>query len=1163
MVVLTVPSIHCSSCEAYLKSILSPLSLHNLSIDLGQRSLSFSSDEITLVSRVEHLLGEAGYHVESTTPPAPHDWSSRFRRLFHSDARARRRHMKHCTVCQEGLQLSEKSTQAASSYEESKPGLQAIQIGSSAPPSLLRTTLSIEGMTCSACTSSISSQLLSHPSVASATINLVLNSAVVVHDPAGLPPKGLAEEIEDMGFGATVMKSEPVKQAKHETIFGVEGMTCSSCTNAIHSALAGVAGIESVKISLMQNSMTIVHDPSTISSSTIISLTADVGFDAVEWETKELRDEVPLEETIQRSIQIEIAGMFCQECPRRLNEHFSKLPLVSFTPLTLESPRMTIVYIPSPELTIRTLLSLPTPFSGSLYQPPTLFSRSRALQAREARRLLRLFLVSTLFAIPTFVFGVMGMMLLPSGNAFRQYCDAPVWGGATRAVVAIFVLATCVQFGIGWIFYVKSFGHIFSRRSNSSSQGRRWKWTRLIHFGNMDLLVALSTTTAYFASLAMMIIDIRTPPDSHHKRETMSYFDSCVFLVFFILMGRVLEGRVRVKTGDAIAMLGTMRPDTALLVVDNSDEQQDSESDTVRKGGLETVSIPVDHLEISDRILLRPGSIPPADGTLLSGNTTMDESSLTGESVPVPKQPGDSLLTGTTNLTGAVVMRVDKLGDATVLQKIVQAVAEAQSKKAPIERLADRITSVFVPAIVWLSLLILVVWLSVSLTGAIPDSYLEMGRTAVSDRVFFAFEFAIACLVVACPCGIGLAAPTAQAVGAGMAARAGILAQGGGEAFQLASVVDTVVFDKTGTLTMGEAVVVDAEQLVDAGNWLWAAVRALEEGSSHPLGVALVKYSAEKIQGREDEVELVSSEEVAGKGVKGLIRHGENEYEVLVGNEGFVKSQQARYPEGTSDATLTEWKAAGRSVVLVALADASAASGSAQPAFNIAIRIGIADTPRPEASTVIATLRKAGKEVWMLSGDNETTARAVARGLGIEDEKVVAGVLPHEKAGFIKTLRERTVKQRNFFTRREKVTNCVVAFCGDGLNDTAALAGADVGVALSHGSQITLTTASFVLLSTTSALSALPTLFGLSRRVYRRQKLNFGWAMVCQVHLTSLVTTPNLPRSQVYNLAMLPLAAGVFYPAGHTRLPPVWSALAMALSSVSVVLSSLALKWGI
>jgi len=180
----------------------------------------------------------------------------------------------------------------------------------------------------------------------------------------------------------------------------------------------------------------------------------------------------------------------------------------------------------------------------------------------------------------------------------------------------------------------------------------------------------------------------------------------------------------------------------------------------------------------------------------------------------------------------------------------------------------------------------------------------------------------------------------------------------------------------------------------------------------------------------------------------------------------------------------------------------------------------------------------------MLSGDNEITARAVARGLGIEDAKVVAGVLPHEKAGFIKTLRERTVKRKNFFTRREKEGARVVAFCGDGLNDTAALAAADVGVALSHGSQITLTTASFVLLSTTSALSALPTLFGLSRKVYRRQKLNFGWAMV-------------------YNMAMLPLAAGVFYPAGHTRLPPVWSALAMAMSSVSVVVSSLALKWGL
>jgi Cu+-exporting ATPase len=420
-----------------------------------------------------------------------------------------------------------------------------------------------------------------------------------------------------------------------------------------------------------------------------------------------------------------------------------------------------------------------------------------------------------------------------------------------------------------------------------------------------------------------------------------------------------------------------MRPEHALLIT----EEQSLEKLEGGLGSVSSTTITLDELELGDHILIRPGSIPPADGTVLYGSTTVDESSLTGESLPVTKQHGDALLSGTTNLTSAVVMSVDKLGDSTMLEAIVQAVSEAQGQKAPIERLADRVTSFFVPVVIWLSVVVLAVWLGVSLSGVIPDSFLDSNRTSTGDRVFFAFEFAIATLVVACPCGIGLAAPTAQAVGSGMAARAGILAQGGGEAFQLASAVDTVVFDKTGTLTTGDTVVVDSDDSTDAPIWLGEAIRALEEGSSHPLAIAIANYYTASGSKPLHPIRVLRSEEVPGKGVKGVIQYEAEEFEVISGNEGFV-----RVDNGAQGVTslAEEWKSSGKSLVLVAISPL----GPEPSTFKIVASLAISDTPRPEAADTVAKLKKSGKEVWMLSGDNPLTAKAVGRNLGIDEANV-------------------------------------------------------------------------------------------------------------------------------------------------------------------------------
>jgi Cu+-exporting ATPase len=567
-------------------------------------------------------------------------------------------------------------------------------------------------------------------------------------------------------------------------------------------------------------------------------------------------------------------------------------------------------------------------------------------------------------------------------------------------------------------------------------------------------------------------------------------------------------------------MLGQLRPETALLIIPGEpspsvDSVPSQESTAVANPqndeklvskpengfalpasapaqsnathGRRAQQIHIDEIELGDFILIPPGSIPPADGEIVDGTTTADESSLTGESVPVPKSLGDKLFTGTTNITSAVTVRVTKLGNETALQQIVRAVGDSLDHKAPIEELADRVTAVFVPIVVYMTLIVLAIWLAISLTpGTVPLDWFPNDHPQTADRVFFAFQFAIALLAIACPCGIGLAAPAAQAVGAGMAVKAGILAQGGGTAFQLASQVDTVVFDKTGTLTKGTPEVVTAEMLRDH-DWILEAVRLIEEGSTHPLAAALVKYANSKIVETRGELRVLEMEEVAGRGTKGRLRVDGRTMSFKLGSEAFMEG--VILPLGYNSATTQSWKRRGYSVIILSLSCLDSSSTSAIEQLSIAARFAVSDPPRDEAAGVIASLKRSGKSVWMLSGDNETTARAVGHELGIEPSNVKAGVLPQEKSAFIQELKEQVViNPRRWGSSRKG--KAVVMFAGDGLNDSAAIAAADVGVAFSHGSQVTLANASFVLLQTKAPLKGIGELLKLSKKVYRRQKVS-------------------------------------------------------------------------
>ncbi len=521
----------------------------------------------------------------------------------------------------------------------------------------------------------------------------------------------------------------------------------------------------------------------------------------------------------------------------------------------------------------------------------------------------------------------------------------------------------------------------------------------------MDLLVVLSITTSYFASLAMLILDVRSSPESNNVG---TYFDSSVFLIMFILLGRCLEGYAKSRTTDAVALLGSLRPETALLVRPAAPltplDSEAIESALKQTDAPSTRPIPVAHLELGDHIVVPPGALPPTDGIVVSGNTTFDESSLTGESKHVPKGPGDDVFTGTTNRTGAITVRVTRLGQETMLEKIMSAVSDASARKAPIEKLAERLTGVFVPIIVYLSLITLTVWLSLALTGRLDGT----DHNKPGGRVFFALEFAIATLVVACPCGIGLAVPCANAVGNGIAANAGILAAGGGEAFLGATQVGIVAVDKTGTLTVGKSQVRDEWWMRGPieQETLRKAIVAVEGQSTHPLAVGLVEHL-----GLATGIDIVDTEEISGRGLKASVKISEITLEILVGNLAHLETHHVNLNDEERE-TILSWQEKANSIILVALRP------SGTEMYAMAAMFSLSDPPREDASGVIGDLKKRGLEVIMLTGDNEVTARAMAREVGMDANSVRAGLGPEGKAEVVTELQARTrVYEKNGLAR--------------------------------------------------------------------------------------------------------------------------------------------------
>jgi len=628
----------------------------------------------------------------------------------------------------------------------------------------------------------------------------------------------------------------------------------------------------------------------------------------------------------------------------------------------------------------------------------------------------------------------------------------PAWLGGKTSSWLQFALSTPVVWWAGWPFFE-----------------RGWDSLKTRHL-NMFTLIAMGTGVAWVYSAVAVVAPHIFPAAFRSATGTVAvYFEAAAVIIVLVLLGQVLELRARAATGGAIRALLDLSPKTARRVnAEGGDEE-----------------VPLDQIAVGDSLRIRPGERVPVDGVLLEGRGAVDESMVTGESMPVTKEAGAELIGGTINQTGGLLMRADKVGRDTMLARIVQMVADAQRSRAPIQRLADKVASYFVPAVLAIALLAFVVW---SAIGPAP----AMGYGLLA---------AVAVLIIACPCALGLATPMSIMVGIGRGASLGVLIKNA-EALEQLEKVDTLVVDKTGTLTEGRprvvAMHVAPEQ--DESDLLRAAA-SVERASEHPLAHAIV---AEAERRGITLAEPSGVDSPVGKGVMGQVESRA----VLVGSARFLQEQGV----GTESfaAQAEELRTEGMTAIFVAL-DGGAAGV-----------IGIADPIKPTSAAALKALAAEGVHVIMLTGDNRTTAEAVAKQLGIHE--IDAEVLPDQKSAVVGKL------------RRE---GRIVAMAGDGVNDAPALAAADVGIAMGPGTDVAIESAGVTLLK--GDLNGIVTARRLSRATMRniRQNLFFAFA---------------------YNSAGVPIAAGVLYPVFGLLLSPVFAAAAMALSSVSVIGNALRLR---
>ena len=1006
---------------------------------------------------------------------------------------------------------------------------------------LSTTTLAVEGMTCGACTSAVEGGFKNAAGVKSMSISLLSERAVVEHDPSIITPEAIAEIIEDRGFGAEILETQVSTTVSRSglnyqtsnrsqvdlttTTVGIEGMTCGACTSAVEGGFTGVEGLVQFNISLLAERAVIVHDPAKLSPEQISEIIEDRGFGA-----KLISSQRGLVEQITgtRNVQLKVFGLPTSSSATVLEDALRRLPGISHAVVHLGTSRVNISHNPS--LTgLRALVETieKMGYNALLADADDNNAQLESLaKTREIQEWRRAFWYSFSFAIPVFLVSMAIPMVVPRLDFGSFLLWTP---GLYLGDVICLVLTIPVQFGIGKRFYISSYK---SLKHGSPT---------------MDVLVTLGTSAAFFFSIAAMIVSVLIPP--HTRPSTV--FETSSMLITFITLGRYLENRAKGQTSKALSRLMSLAPSMATIYADPIAAEKAAEnwdatipSDLSEKKGplindqstnaAEEKIIPTELIEVGDIVILRPGGQVPADGTVTRGQSYFDESMVTGEAVEILKRPGSDLMAGTVNGAGRIDFRVTRAGRDTQLSQIVKLVQEAQTSRAPIQRMADVVAGYFVPTIIALGLLTFVSWMVLSHVlppSECPEVFL---KPESGGKFMVCLKLCISVIVFACPCALGLSTPTAVMVGTGVGAEQGILVKGGA-ALEIATKVTHVVFDKTGTLTMGKMSVpeVQLEQIWEANDWRrklwWSLVGLAEMGSEHPIGKAIVNSAKMELNvGSESMIDgSVGDFEVSvGKGVCASVEPASSampkRYKVHVGNSAYLDSQGITLPAEVISTSATDSFTGTSKVPLPGTAQIYVAIDNAYAGV-----LSLSDTIKPSAAATIMALDRMNITSSLVTGDQYSTAAAVAARVGIPKASIHAGVSPDQKQNIIKRIQEQ---------------GTIVAMVGDGINDSPALATANIGIALSSGTDVAMEAADIVLMRPEDMLSVAASL-SLSRTIFNRIKLNLMWACL-------------------YNMIGLPFAMGfgLMLP-GHIMMPPMAAGAAMAASSVSVVGSSLLLKF--
>ncbi|XP_070615716.1 copper-transporting ATPase 1 isoform X2 [Erythrolamprus reginae] len=1131
-----VDGMHCNSCVSNIQNSLSALpSVNGITVSLQEQS--------AIIQYNPSLIGLGGLRraIEAVSPGT-------FK----------------------VLDAHEMAEHPSSSTSPPKPSLPAAVQSIGTHPLMLVTVIRIEGMTCHSCVQSVEGLLSQKPGVKSVCVSLRDCNGTIEYDPTLISPADLKNSIEDMGFEASIAvppSPEPmvlITQSSQERLprtqesklpktiappnhipnksglkapskcyIQITGMTCASCVANIERNLKREDGICSVLVALMAGKAEVRYDPSVIQPPTVAERIRELGFGALVLEDYDEGDGI---------LELVVRGMTCASCVHKIESTLMKTKGVLYSSVALATNKAHIKYdleIIGPRDIIQIIQNLG--FNATLVKKDR--SASHLDHKQEIRQWKRSFLVSLIFCIP--VMGLMIYMMVMDSHmsAMSQasnltqeeiahhpamFLEQQILPGLSIMNLLSFLLCVPVQFFGGWHFYIQAYKALKHKAAN------------------MDVLIVLATTIAFVYSFVVLLVAMA----ERAVVNPVTFFDTPPMLFVFIALGRWLEHVAKGKTSEALAKLISLQATEATIVTLGPDNILISEE-----------QVDVELVQRGDIVKVVPGGKFPVDGRVIEGHSMVDESLITGEAMPVMKKPGSSVIAGSINQNGSLLISATHVGSDTTLCQIVKLVEEAQTSKAPIQQFADKLSGYFVPFIVGVSVITLLAWIVIGFVNfQVVETYFLGYNKSISNAevvIRFAFQASITVLCIACPCSLGLATPTAVMVGTGVGAQNGILIKGG-EPLEMAHKVKVVMFDKTGTITHGTPVVMQMKMLLESNRIprkkVLALVGTAESHSEHPLGAAITKYCKQELDsdtlGTCTDFQVVpgcgisckvtnieallrrKSETVEETNVRNaaLVNMDEmdeplmqpaliineqmpdtwisHKYSVLIGNREWM-SRNGLLLRNDIDEAMTEHERRGRTAVLIAVDG------------ELCGLVAIADTVKPEADLAVRTLKGMGLEVVLMTGDNAKTARSIASQVGIT--KVFAEVLPSHKVAKVRQLQEEGKR---------------VAMVGDGINDSPALAMANVGIAIGTGTDVAIEAADVVLIR--NDLLDVVASIDLSRKTVKRIRINFVFALI-------------------YNLIGIPVAAGVFLPIGLVLQPWMGSA-AMAASSVSVVLSSLLLK---